>query len=228
MKELKKEFNKVWWGSVVSSILFIIVGILLMIEPAAVITAISMIVGIAIIIAGIFAFLKYFRNTDVRDIFKFDLIYGVICVLAGSLLIVNPKAVASILPLVLGIWMIINSIIKMQYAFSLKEYKSDGWIATLIIAVITLGLGILFIFNPFKGATLLMQIIGGVITLYAVMDIVNSYILKKNVKNVSDYVNESVNDLRDALTENLEDDIPDAVIEEVKPKPKKKNKTTNK
>lgn len=224
MKEMKKEYNKVWWGSVFSSLVFLVMGILLIIKPAQIITGISIVVGIGIIIAGIFAFLRYFRNGEMKSYFRFDLIYGVICVLAGTLLILNPQAVASILPLVLGIWMIINSIIKIQYALTVKQYGQQSWLSTMVIAIITLAFGILFVFNPFKGMTILTQILGAVISIYAVLDIVNSYLLKKKVKDVVNYMNEAVRDVKDHITTTI-DDIPDAVVEETtKSKKRKSNK----
>lgn len=220
MKEMKKEYNKVWWSSNLTSIVFIIVGILLMMKPAEIITAISTIVGIGIIIAGIFAFLRYIRNGGSENSFRFDLVYGVICVVAGTLLIVNPQAVASILPLVLGVWMIINSVVKIQYALNIKQYDDSKYMPIMILAVITLGFGILFVFNPFRGMEIITQILGAFITLYAVLDIINAWILKKDVKIVVDSMEDAIHDVK----QGLKDDIPDADIEEVDKKKKNKGK----
>lgn len=220
MKDMKKEYNKIWWSSNVTSILLAIVGILLIVKPAEVITLISTVVGIGIIIAGIFAFLKYLRNGKEENSFKFDLIYGVICVVAGTLLIVNPEAVASILPLVIGVWMIINSIVKIQYALTIKQYQNDKYMTIMILSIITLAFGILLVFNPFRGAEIITQIIGTFITLYALLDIINAWILKKDVKVVSEVMEEAVKDVKSRVRE----DIPDADIEEVSQKKKKKGK----
>lgn len=228
MKEMKQEYNKVWWSSIITSLAFAIIGILLMIYPAEIITAISIIVGIGIIIAGIFAFLRYFRNVEMKNYFKFDLIYGVICVIAGTLLILNPKTVTSILPLVLGVWIIINSIIKIQYALTIKQYDKNAWVSTMVLAIITLACGILFVFNPFKGATILTQIIGGMITFYSVIDIINSCILKKKVRVVVDNVDNAIRDVKEAITLAKDEDIPDATIVEEKPKKNTRKKTTKK
>lgn len=184
MKELKKEISKLWWNSMFTSIIFLIVGIMLILKPAEIITMISMIVGIGIMIVGIFAFVKYFKMRE-KDTFHFDFVYGTICIVSGVLLVFNPEAVASILPLVLGVWMIINSINKIEYIFSLKKYKDQTWFITVVLTVFTLACGILFIFNPFKGAAILTQILGSVITVYALMDIINAFIIRKSVKKSS-------------------------------------------
>ena len=180
MKELKKQISKLWWDSIFTSLIFLIVGIMLILKPTEIITMISMVVGIGIMIAGIFAFVKYFKIKEKN--FRFDFIYGVICIVSGILLVLNPEAVASVLPLVLGIWMVIHSMMKIEYILTLsKNHDISFWITT-ILTVLTLASGILFIFNPFKGAAILTQILGSIITFYALMDVINAFVLKKSVK----------------------------------------------
>lgn len=181
MKDVKKSLNRLWWNSILTSLIFIIVGILLIIKPEEIITIISMIVGIGIIIIGIFAFIKYLKYKTLNG-YGFDLVYGIICIIAGTLLVLNPKAVASVLPLILGVWMLINGIFKIQYVLELRNYDRKFWIWSIILTILTLGCGILFIFNPFKGAKIITQILGGTIVAYAIMDIVNSYLLKKYIR----------------------------------------------
>ncbi len=180
MKELKKQISKLWWDSIFTSLIFLIVGIMLILKPTEIITMISMVVGIGIMIAGIFAFVKYFKIKEKN--FRFDFIYGVICIVSGILLVLNPEAVASVLPLVLGIWMVIHSMMKIEYILTLsKNHDISFWITT-ILTVLTLASGILFIFNPFKGAAILTQILGSIITFYALMDVINAFVLRKSVK----------------------------------------------
>ena len=75
--------------------------------------------------------------------------------------------------------MVVNSVIKLQYAFSLKSLSDKPWAGAMIMALITLALGIVFVFNPFRGATFLMQFLGVSITVYAIIDLINAFSLKK-------------------------------------------------
>ncbi len=230
MKELKNEFNKVWWNSLLTSIALIVIGILLMTYPTEILTAISMIIGIGIIVAGVFAFIRYFQNSKnevMRNYFTFDLIYGVICLIAGSLLMINTKAIASILPLVLGIWMVINSVTKIQYALTIRQYNKESGLPTLILAILTLICGILFIFNPFRGMEVITQILGGIIAFYAVVDLVNAFLLKKRVRDFAGAVNEAENAIDRALS-SADEDVKDAEIVDEKPKKKNTKKNTKK
>lgn len=181
MEQIKKQINKLWVGSLFTTLLFIIVGILLIIKPEQIITMISMIIGLSILVVGIFAFVKYFRGQKTQTGFSFDLIYGTICAVSGSLLILNPKAVASVLPLILGVWMLFNSISKIGYVLDLKKQAGKEWISPFILTTLTLMCGILFIFNPFKGATIITQILGSTLVFYSLIDLINSFILRKKV-----------------------------------------------
>ncbi len=223
MNEIKNEFSKVWWSSLATSIIFVVIGILLMIYPTQIITVISMAVGIGIIIAGIFAFIRYYRNNkdvQTRNYFRFDIVYGAICVVAGTLLIVNTKAMVSILPLVLGIWMAINSIVKIQYTLTIRQMNKELATPMLVLDILTLACGILFIFNPFSGMEILTQILGAVIAIYAILDIVNATMIRSRVKTAMMVSNEIIV----AGTKRVvEDDVEEATIIEEKPR-KKKNK----
>lgn len=220
MEEIKKSFNKIWYGEFASSILFAIIGILLIVWPEQIIKMISTIIGIAIIILGIFGIIRYFRNNE--RTFNFDLMYGIICVIAGALIVTNTKVVASFLPIIIGIWMIGNSVIKIQYAMTLKDYNSNNWLTIMIVSVLTLACGILFVFNPFKGATLLTQTLGIALFAYAVVDIVNSCILKKNMKKFSKQAKEEIKEFKEAVYEEVEEE------EAPKKKTQTKKKTTSK
>lgn len=196
MEQIKKEINKLWIRSILMSILFGVIGVYLFMNPSFVIHFISIILGIFMVVAGVFSLVKYFSSKE-KDFYGADLLYGVISCLAGTLLIFNPTTVASILPLVLGVWMVVNSVIKLQYAFSLKSLSDKPWAGAMIMALITLALGIVFVFNPFRGATFLMQFLGVSITVYAIIDLINAFSLKKNIKGVKKAVKQIKEELED-------------------------------
>ena len=73
MKDIKKQLSRLWWNSLLTSLLFIIVGILLIWKPEEIITMISIVVGIGIIIIGIFGFIKYLKYQKIGG-YGFDLV----------------------------------------------------------------------------------------------------------------------------------------------------------
>lgn len=182
MDTMSKKTNRVLAGATISSIFLMLVGILFIVKPGDIIEMISTVIGIVIIIFGILALIRNF--TFKSNIYKSDLIYGVICIVSGTILIRSTEAVASVLPIILGVWMIINSSFKIQSAFLLKESNNKIWVRVIIMGILTLSLGVFFVINPFKGAEFLMQLIGYVLVIYSVIDIISAVTLRKTIKKI--------------------------------------------
>lgn len=229
MNFLKRKFNQMIRSSLITSIVLVVVGILLIVKPEEILSLISIIIGVGLVVMGIFGVVNFIKDIQDNNPMSLDLIYGALCLIVGSVLITNTKIVGSILPIVLGIWMVINSIIKAQYATILKEDNNREWQLTLIISILTLVCGILFIFNPFKGAAVLTQIIGTILVIYSVMDIINIIILKKNIHDFKKDVKKDIKKTKKAIEE-IDKEVKEATYEEVEEKPKKKStkKTTKK
>lgn len=175
-----KRFGK---SSIFTSILLFFLGMLLIFQSEATITTISYIIGAVLIAAGAFALIRYISiNTKGIDATDLDILYGIVSVILGILIITNPHAIASIIPIILGIAIIINSALKIQCAFNLKNANNDIWKATMIIAIISTICGVVLLFNPFAGAVWIMRIVGVFISVYAVLDFISTYIIKKNVE----------------------------------------------
>lgn len=203
-------------SSICASIILMILGLLLIFQSEVTITTISYIIGAALIALGVLALIRFIKSAkNITEMnFNLDIIYGLVTVILGIVIITNPKAIASILPIVLGIAIVINSASKLQYAFVLKNDNNDMWKTTMIIAIVSAICGVVLLFNPFAGAVLIMKIVGIFIVVYSVLDIVSTVIIKKNVdefKTVIDSV-----------------EVEEAEIVEEKPKKKSTKKTTKK
>lgn len=203
-------------SSICASIILMILGLLLIFQSEVTITTISYIIGAALIALGVLALIRFIKSAkNITEMnFNLDIIYGLVTVILGIVIITNPKAIASILPIVLGIAIVINSASKLQYAFILKNDNNDMWKTTMIIAIVSAICGVVLLFNPFAGAVLIMKIVGIFIVVYSVLDIVSTVIIKKNVdefKTVIDSV-----------------EVKEAEIVEEKPKKKSTKKTTKK
>lgn len=177
-------------SSVFTSALLFILGLLLVFESEVTITTISYIVGAVLMAAGVFALIRFFSQKEKNsNTIGLDVLYGVVTIILGILIITNPHAIASILPIILGVAIIISSANKLQYAFNLKTNGNDMWKTTMVIAVISTVCGVVLLFNPFAGAVLIMRIVGIFIIAYAILDIISTVIIKKNVeefKNIID------------------------------------------
>lgn len=179
---MKKGLKLFYGTSIFSTICLIIMGLFLFFKSESTIEMISYILGGFIIALGIAAFIRYFRYKEEDRTFRFDIVYGIISSLAGIILICNPHALASIIPLILGIWITISSALKIQMALQLKSYGHSTWIGTLVIGCLALLCGIILIFNPFKGAVIITKVIGIFLIIYAILDLVSGFMVNRVVK----------------------------------------------
>ncbi len=210
--------SKIFKSSLLSSIFFIILGIFLIFESEATIVSISYVVGAIIIALGVMEMLKYFREINSEGKNELDLIYGIICIVFGVVVILHPHAIASFIPIVVGIVIILNSATKLQYSMELKRNNNSLWKTTMILSLIATICGIIIIFNPFSGAVLITRVIGIIIVIYSILDIISSLTIKN-----------TINEIHSAIEEKVEDaDIVEEVSEEKGKKDKSRKKAKNK
>lgn len=166
--------------SIIASIIFVVLGLFLFIRPDATITTISYIIGVALLVLGILSIVRYFKSCFGISPFDFNLVYGVLVIIAGLYLIFNPLLLEVIFPIILGIWIIINAVTKFQYALILLKNKKNDFKYILLISLLVFILGIILLINPLKTVLLVTQIIGIFIIIYAVLDIIDNFILNRN------------------------------------------------
>ena len=169
METLMKKF---FFSSLISSITLLIIGILLILQSEITIITISYIIGTLLIALGAIAIIKFIKNINNIAREDLDIVYGTVTIILGVIVIYNPEAIASIIPIIIGIGIVISSATKLQYAIELKDNLNGQWKTTLIFSIVSAICGVVLICNPFKGAVIIMQIIGGVIVAYSILDII--------------------------------------------------------
>lgn len=184
MEDIRKGMNKIFNTSIITSVVILVLGIFLFIQPDTIISMISIILGIMILIPGITALIDYFKTK-----YNPNLITGVITVIIGMILIVNTKLVASIMPFILGIYFVISGITRLQYALELKKQKIK-YTTSLGISILIIICGLLFIINPFGGALVITKVMGIFMVIYSVLDIVNAMVIKKEMHDFHNNVNQ--------------------------------------
>lgn len=179
---MEKFIAKFMRSSIFGSIALAILGVFLFIKSELTIVSITYVIGAVLVGIGLVAMLKYIANINKSVKNEIDIIYGTVTVILGIVVISNPKAIASIIPFVLGIIIILSSAAKLGYGFELRKNNNQLWTGTVIIALITMLCGVLLIFNPFAGAEFILKIVGALIFIYAVLDIVSTFRIRKTIK----------------------------------------------
>ena len=189
MKDLLK---KVFLMSLVSSILFFAFGLLLFLQADAVIKTVSVMIGIILVGLGVVPIVNYFKTINAGFFSSTGLLYGIFSVVAGFIILFNSDILATIIPILSGVWVIVNSVNKIQISMELRDEKVDFWIVSFIFSLLMLVVGAFLIINPLKSSLYVTQTIGIVIMVYAALDIIDTIVIKVKAKKVAKDISDSI------------------------------------
>lgn len=153
MKQIKTAFAAV-------SAAFIAIGLCLLIWPGISAAAICTVVGIISIVCGLIRFIGYFSNDLYSLAFQFDLSVGIMAIVIGCALIVHPGYVLISLPVVIGIFCLMDSILRLQTSIDAKHFGMKKWWVIMMLSVGGAVLSALLLFRPFQGGQALMRLMG--------------------------------------------------------------------
>ena len=186
MKRVKKSLNIITWGAIVLDLLYIFFGAFLISNPNMGTKAALVIVGIILVITGIFSISKYIMNN--YKIFLFELIYGILCIAFGILCLVNPFGVANFISIMVGIWLIITSILKGVIAIEFKMHNEGTWLINLAMSILVIVIGVILIVNPFVNYIIITTYVGVMIVVYSCIDILNQCIFMKRIDSILKFI----------------------------------------
>ena len=230
IKELMRSFYK---SSIATSIVLLIIGVLLFFRSEEAIIGLAYIIGTILCVLGIVAVVMFFKDSSENIKNDLNIVYGIVSLILGILVIVNPNAIAKLIPFIVGIIILINSAIKITYSIEAKDSGDEIWKSSLIMAIISLICGIIILFNPFETSVVVFKVIGAFIILYSILDLVYMFEVKKEVKNIEEDVDDIKNEVKETVkeivNEPIEVDEEDIKVEDAKEeKEEKKDKEDKK
>lgn len=180
MQYLKDLLKKSGWMSIAESLVFAILGIILIWQKDAIMSMIAYILGAVFILLGIIKVINYVQAKSKSDLYNYELVYGIMAVIIGIVIMVYSSTISKIFGIIIGMWIVYSSVVRASSALKLKQIKSNIWIYSLVIAVIMLICGLVVIFNT--GA--IPATIGAIMITYAILDIIENVIFINNVKKL--------------------------------------------
>jgi uncharacterized membrane protein HdeD (DUF308 family) len=170
---MKKPLQK---ALLTTSILYIVIGLLLIIWPDVARQIIIYAIGAAALLYGGYRIVDFFvRKEHLNGSVQLGVALGIACVLLGLFLIFKANAVVALLAAIIGVAVIIDSVLRLQIALNLRHAGMKNWMVLLVTALVTLAFGVLLLFNPFtvvKAATIIAGVfllVDGIFTLWSVL-----------------------------------------------------------
>lgn len=178
MEYIQKILKKTGYVSMLESILFAILGVVLIAKPEETVKVISYILGACFILVGIYKIASYMQVNNKDSVYSYHLIYGVMAIVIGLIAIVYSSTIGTIFRIVIGIWIIYSSVVRASSSLRLKASKSNIWIYPMIISIIMFGCGLYIALNE---GTIIITV-GILMLIYAIMDIIENIIFIRHIK----------------------------------------------
>lgn len=155
-----KSNRKIEVGRAIISAAYIAVGIVLITHPGITGILICRTAGALALLLGGFRVFTALRTRGADWFFQLDLAVGVLLLAFGIFALAKPKVVLSILPVVLGVYLLTECIGKVQRALVLKKIGYPRWWTAFSFGPLTGLLGLLLIINPFQAVETSLTILG--------------------------------------------------------------------
>lgn len=180
-----KALKKLKWNVIISSVIYVALGVILLIWPEMTAKNICYVVGVISIAVGVVNLIDYIRRDYSVDAYRYNLVYGLVFILLGVVIFAKVETVISIIPFLLGFAVTISGLLKFQNAVDLVRMKYSGWGVIMIVAILNIAFGVVLILNPFASVMVLFICIGIGMIYSGVSDLIATIMLSKSIKTVS-------------------------------------------
>lgn len=179
---MEQFLKKIGWTSIITSLGFAILGLVVSYNPNTTFKVISNVLGAILIAYGVIKILEFLKMKNMNSLYSTELSFGIIATLFGIVVIVCSDMIEAMIRVVIGIWIVYSGYMRLGLAIKLQKFDAENkiWIPGLIIAIAMLICGLYIITSP--GA--IIMTIGIIMVAYAVMDIIEEVIFMKNIKDI--------------------------------------------
>lgn len=189
---MKERLLKIMRSRITTSIIYILLGLCLVLMPVTTVYIIYKVVfGIVMITVGLYHIYLYLRNG--RSATLLDMFSGSLLVVLGGFLISNPQIVVKLLPLLLGTFVLVDSVWSFQAAIRMKKNNLSAWAFVLTGSLIFVALGIVGMINPFPEVKYTIFFSGGVLLGNGAADLIYLLLIRYWKKTISSGEETAVN-----------------------------------
>jgi uncharacterized membrane protein HdeD (DUF308 family) len=171
------------YGYIIVSAVFCIVGLAMILLPAAPAVTISNFFGIAMMIFGCVKLVGYFSKDLFRLAFQYDLEFGILLLALGIITLIKQGNRMDFICVSLGMCILADSLFKVKIAFEAKSFGVRVWWLTLALSILTAVMGLMLVFRPSESVRALTILLGNGLLAEGILGLSVAISLVKIVKN---------------------------------------------
>ena len=168
--------------SLISGIVFFILGTIIFLNPELLVKVISYGLGGLLILIGIYKSCNYYiQDKRLGIVNRNEIAFGITAIILGIIFIFLADAIELLIRFIVGGWLVIVGISKIFTTFFTTDRDSKFY-ALIVIGIILILIGIYIILV----ANIALSIIGLFMMIYGLIDFISYFVYKNNV-NVNPY-----------------------------------------
>lgn len=185
---MREKISRILKGQAATSLIYILLGLCLICMPVDAVNIICrFIFGVVLIAAGLYHIWIYVQekqNSTLMDLFS-----GGLILVLGIFLFYNPEVVVSLLPVLLGTFILTDSIWVLKGCVKMRKRDSQGleWKILLAGSLIFIVLGIAMIVNPFSAVKVMIVFAGCVLLVNGIADFAFLFLIRKGIRTLTEF-----------------------------------------
>ena len=164
---MEKYIRKLGRNSIILSIVLLVFGLFMFTRPISTINVLMIVFGVILVLDGLVHLVSYFSIKNDYRFFSSELVQAIIYIILGFVLMINYYNVSYLLPIILGIWIIVDSILSMN----IRDIYDSHWGILLAMSILTGLFGMVVLFNPVESLELLTRISGAILMIVELISI---------------------------------------------------------
>jgi len=170
---------KHWYLPLLAGIVLIALGIWTFKEPVDSYVALAFLFSLGFVLSGLFESIFSIVNRDVIDSWGWHLAMGIITLIVGVLMFMNPEITMLTLPFYVGFVILFRSMNAIGVALDLKSYGILDWGNIMAVGIVGIFLAFVLLWNPLFAGLSIVIWTGIALVIAGILNIMISFKLKK-------------------------------------------------
>lgn len=168
---VKRLYNKSAPLLICEALLFGVAAILMVIKPVAILTALTLVIGVALVLFGLYRTIAGFVVSRDMGGGWFDVVFGLLTVVLGVLFCIYPVGSVAALVYIFVILFALRAILSLIFSINMIRARFGNYWFDLIMSIILIALAVFLLFYPMAGAVVMVYYLAITLLLYAAADV---------------------------------------------------------
>ncbi len=172
---MEKYVRKLGRNSIILSIVLLVFGLFMFTKPLSTVNALMILFGVILVLDGLVHLVSYFSIKDEYRFFSSELVQAIIYIILGFVLMINYYNISYLLPIILGIWIIVDSIFRLQISLNIRDIYDSHWGVLLAMSILTGLFGMVILFNPVESLAMLTRVCGAILMIVELISLFEDF-----------------------------------------------------